>query len=161
MTKSIKILTWGLATLLCIFINSCDVDEPSNNSDENASHKSDLSLPESDLSLPEFRSDLSHGDFDGVYFRCRFGNGGDSNDNMSCVVHWIRYTEEPASTPQKHDMDYHEEMRNFKSDRFSIVFEKAHAGKSVRGWLYYYFECTNSKGSTESEIYTRYVRQNY
>jgi len=164
MARTFKHFIAVLIPLFCLLFSSCNVEEPGK-TEETTNSSSNTNIEqyddESELSAPEFRSDLSHGDYDGVYFRCRIETGNDDSNNLSCIVHWIRYKEKPTTIPRKRDMVNHEEMRHYSDSRFSVVFDKAHAGPSVRGWLYYYFECTNSKTSSESDISTRYVRQNY
>lgn len=158
-SKIISILT---LTLTVPFFSACNNDEPNphySDPGDEPSKESPIDKPK--LSAPDFRSDISQGVFDGVYFRCRFGNGEDTNSNMSCTVHWRRYYDKPSTHPTKNDMLKHDNMRLYEESRESVVFEKAHAGAQIRGWLYYYFECTNSYGTTESDICTCYVRKNY
>lgn len=139
------------ATLLA----SCGEDEPYV-PDRNNDY---VSSTTEKIVKPTFKKDLSAGINDGVKFYCRFDNGNDDSDNMSCIVHWIAYYNKPSSTPTKSDMYYHDNMRLYQQSSSSTVFEKEHAGRKTWGYVYYYFECSNSKGSTETDISHVYVRK--
>lgn len=107
----------------------------------------------SNLSAPKLDKYLTTTDYDGVSFRVRFTNGGDVNDNMSCKVHWRRYASKPSKTPKASDMDKHESMRQYGGGtKTKTTFDKSHAGISGGSYLYYYFECSNSRHTTKTDV---------
>lgn len=107
----------------------------------------------SNLSVPELDKYLTTTDYDGVSFRVRFTNGGDTNENMSCKVHWRRYASKPSKTPKASEMTEHETMRKYGSGtKTKTTFDKSHAGFSGGTYLYYYFECSNSRHTTKTDV---------
>lgn len=143
-----KLITFFTLTLGCILVaTSCDKD------DDNSFYSKPDQPTTTKLSAPELDKHLTTTDRDGVSFRVRFTNGGDTNDNMSCKVHWRRYSSKPSKTPTRNDMTEHETMRQYGSGtKTSTTFDKSHAGISGGTYLYYYFECSNSRHSTKSGV---------
>ena len=82
----------------------------------------------------------------------RFVNGGDSWVNMMCTVHWRKYSSKPTQMPKKSDMNKHESMRIYASTKSKTTFMKEHSGFTGGNYIYYYFECKNSKYITETEV---------
>ena len=82
----------------------------------------------------------------------RFVNGGDSWENMKCTVHWRKYSSKPTQMPKKSDMNKHESMRIYASTKSKTTFMKEHYGFTGGNYIYYYFECKNSKYITETEV---------
>lgn len=107
----------------------------------------------SNLSPPSLDKYLTTTDYDGVSFRVRFTNGGDTNENMSCIVHWCKYSSKPSKTPKATDMTKHESMRQYGSGtKTKTTFDKSHAGFSGGTYIYYYFECSNSRHTTKTDV---------
>ena len=82
----------------------------------------------------------------------RFVYGGDSWENMKCTVHWRKYSSKPTQMPKKSDMNKHESMRIYASTKSKTTFMKEHSGFTGGNYIYYYFECKNSKYITETEV---------
>lgn len=82
----------------------------------------------------------------------RFINGGDSWEKMKCKVHWRKYSSKPTQTPKKSDMNKHESMRIIATTKSKTTFMKEHSGFSGGNYIYYYFECENSKYSAETDV---------
>lgn len=107
----------------------------------------------SNLSAPSLDKYLTTTDCDGVSFRVRFTNGGDTNENMSCIVHWRKYASKPSDTPKASDMTEHESMRQYgSSSKTKTTFDKSHAGFTGGTYIYYYFECSNSRHTTKTDV---------
>ncbi len=144
--KHLSKLTYSFLITLSFILYACDKD------DDNSINNEPESPDVSGLTLPEYKKNMTTTDYDGVSFKVRFTNGGDVYDNMSCVVHWATYSEKQSTTPSKSDMRYLESMDPYPIARSSTVFDKAHAGISGGTYIYYYFECENSKGPTASNV---------
>ena len=127
-----------------IAITSCDK--------ENDYLIEDIEHPESQLAKPEFDKYLTTTTTDIVSLRCRFKNGGDTWNNMKCTVHWRVYSSKPSTTPKASDMTNHESMRQYSTTKLTTTFDKTHAGYSGGNYIYYYFECSNSKYTTKTNI---------
>ncbi|MGM9713180.1 MAG: hypothetical protein ACI3Y5_03555 [Prevotella sp.] len=135
-----------IAVSLLATTASCDKDEDIF-SDEPASPAT------STLSAPELDKYLTTTDYDGVSFRVRFTNGGDTNENMSCRVHWRKYASGPSNTPKASEMTEHETMRQYGGGtKTKTTFDTSHAGFSGGTYLYYYFECSNSRHTTKTDV---------
>lgn len=104
------------------------------------------------ITQPELERYLTTTTTDMVSLRCRFNNGGDTWDNMNCIVHWRRYASKPSTTPKASDMNQHETMRQYATTSRSTTFDKTHAGFSGGTYVYYYFECSNSKYTTKTDV---------
>ena len=101
---------------------------------------------------PSFDKYITTSEFDGFTIRARFNNGGDSYENMSCMVYWRAYSSKPSKTPTKEDMTNCESMRIYDHSTKKTVFEKAHVGYAGGTYIYYYTECYNCKGSCTSDL---------
>ena len=143
----IKRLFFALSAVFCLFsVTSCGDDDP-------ISHEPDMPSANKQLTAPHLDKDLTTTDLDGVSFRVRFTNGGDTNDNMSCTVHWARYSGKQSRTPSHSDMTRHESMRQYGGGtKTKTTFDKSHAGISGGTYLYYYFECSNSRQTTRTPV---------
>lgn len=124
---------------------SCDKDEDTFHDEIEAPTTSKLSAPKLD-------KHLTTTDYDGVSFRVRFTNGGDTNENMSCKVHWRKYASKPTKTPNASDMTEHETMRQYAGTKTKMTFDKSHARFSGGTYLYYYYECSNSRHTTKTNV---------
>lgn len=49
-------------------------------------------------------------------------------------------------------MTNHESMRQYSTTKLTTTFDKTHAGYSGGNYIYYYFECSNSKYTTKTNI---------
>ena len=130
---------------LLLMVVACDKAEISKSSEKD--------IPSKNISAPKLDKYLTTTDYDGVSFRVRFTNGGDTKDNMKCKVHWARYATKPSKTPKASDMTEHETMRQYGSGTSTkTTFDKSHAGFRGGTYLYYYFECSNSCHTTKTEV---------
>ncbi len=138
---------------------SCDKDEP----DSSSSSTSQGTTTSQKISKPTFDKYLTTTDKDGFSLRVRFKTGGDKESNMSATVHWKAYAKQPTSKPSKKELTKVESMRQYGAATYhntgakkgmteSIVFGKSHAGYNGGTYIYYYVECSNSKGSAETSV---------
>lgn len=157
-----KILTYLLPVLLCFAIGACTDDEPKSSSSSSESNINNK--PE--VTAPSFDKDLSTSDLASFSIRVRFKTGGDNENNLRAVVHWESYRSKPSKTPSKSELTKQESMRQYGGATYhntgpkkgmteSIVFDKSHAGYSGC-YIYFYVECTNSKGTASSSV--RYLK---
>lgn len=112
----------------------------------------DTDIPSSQLTRPKFEKYLTTTTTDIVSLRCRFTNGGDKSNNMRCTVHWRKYSSKPSTTPKASNMTNHESMRQYSTTQSTTTFDKTHAGYNGGNYIYYYFECSNSKYTTTTDI---------
>lgn len=141
--------------VFCVAFSSCDTDEPDNPSSTSTTNKQKVTKP-------SFDKYLSTSDKASFSIRVRFKTGGDSESNLSAIVHWQAYSKKTSSTPKKSELSKVESMRQYGAATYhntgskkgmteSIVFDKSHAGYSG-SYIYYYVECRNSVGSAESSV---------
>ena len=143
--KLINVLSIFAFSLCLVLQTSCDKDD-----DE---YYSDVERPgTSHLDAPRMDRNLTYTDYDGVTFRVRFTNGGDTMGNVDCKVHWRAYAAKPSKTPDKSEMTEHDYMRVYDSNNYKTTFDEAHVGLHSRRYIYYYFECSNSKKTTETSM---------
>lgn len=145
-----------LLSLSFLCLTACDPDdEPKSTSASTSSYQR--------ITAPSFDKFLSTSDYASFSIRVRFKTGGDKEQNMSARVHWQAYASKPSKTPSKSDLTKVESMRQYGAATYhntgvkkgmteSIVFDKSHAGYSGGKYIYYYVECSNSKGSASSSI---------
>ena len=153
--KNFKALMTVLFVGTMLIISGCDKENGSIDYSGNGSSSSKITMP-------SFDKFLSTVDTDGFAIRARFKTGGDSEGNIRATVHWKNYSGRPSSTPGKSDLTKSENMRqrdvtyhntgSKKGTTESIVFEKEHGGYNGGTYIYYYVECTNSKGTAVSPI---------
>lgn len=142
----IRYLLLSAAIGVLVAATSCDKEEDTSFDEPETPASSSLSAPELDKYLTTT-------DYDGVSFRVRFSNGGDTNENMSCRVHWRTYASKQSRTPEASDMTEHENMRQYGGGtKTKTTFDKSHAGFSGGTYLYYYFECSNSRHTTKTDV---------
>lgn len=141
-----KIINRFLVISLIPFILGCEKDDYYANNGEET-----IQSP-NNLSKPEFAKDLTTTTTTDVTFRCRFANGGDTGANMKCKVYWRKYTSKPSSSPKTSDMSNCETMRQISSTRTSTTFDRGHTGMNGGDYIYYYFECSNSKYYSRSDL---------
>lgn len=106
----------------------------------------------SKVSKPVFEKNLTTTTTSTFSLRCRFNNGGDTSDNMQCTVHYRKYSTKPSKQPTTSDMYIHESMRQYGSTSKTTTFDKSHAGVSGGTYIYYYFECSNSKYKAKTNV---------
>lgn len=140
-----KIAATIILLLGLVAMQGCDPDSPD-------SRYPDPGISQTSLTSPTLEKYLTTTDTDGVSFRVRFGHGGDVPENMSCKVHWCQYASKPSKTPSRSDMTKHEMMRTYGSTKRSTTFDRSHAGFKGGMYIYYYFECSNSRFTTNSEV---------
>ncbi len=139
-----SIKTVLLASLLLVLAFGCSEDD---------SNDGEIQQSEStQIVAPRLEKILTTTTTDDVSFRARFNSGGDSYENMKCTVHWRKYSERQSETPRPSDMTNHETMRQYGSTSRSVTFDKSHAGFYGGEYLYYYFECSNSKRTVETDV---------
>ena len=129
-----------------IMSTSCNKDDEAYSSGNTGGNNT------SKVSQPVFDKNLTTTTTSDVSFRCRFTNGGDTWENMNCVVHWRQYSSKPSTTPKTSDMTKHEQMRQYATTSTKTTFDKTHTGFSGGTYVYYYFECKNSKFVTKKNI---------
>ncbi len=143
--KKFKSLLFVLVAGLSLLSIGCDKDDDGNSNKE-------VQKPVTNISKPTFEKYLTTTTTSDVSLRCRFNNGGDTWNNMSCTVHWRSYASKPTTTPKASNMTKHESMRQYASTSRSTTFDKTHAGFSSGTYVYYYFECKNSKYTTTTNV---------
>lgn len=144
--KNNKTLFLLLIVGMSFVTTSCDKD------DDEYNRNDVVETPVSKISQPTFEKYLTTTTFSDVSMRCRFKNGGDTWENMNCTVHWRRYSSKPTTTPKSSDMTNHESMRQYATTSKSTTFDKTHTGFSGGTYVYYYFECKNSKYTTKTDV---------
>lgn len=143
--RNYKTLLLLLVAGMSLLVTSCDKDDDNNPVDV-------IEKPTSRISEPTYDKNLTTTTTSNVSMRCRFNNGGDTWDNMSCTVHWRSYSSKQTKTPKQSDMSKHESMRQYASTSKSTTFDKTHTGLSGGAYIYYYFECRNSKYTTKTNV---------
>ena len=143
--KILNIFLLGLVAGSSIVFTSCDKED-------DYSSSNNVQTPTTKISKPTLARDLTTTTTMDVSIRCRFDNGGDTWNNMSCTVHWRKYSSKPSTTPSASDMTNHESMRQYASTSKSTTFDKSHSGLSGGTYIYYYFECRNSKYTTKTNV---------
>ena len=144
--------------ILSIGLVSCGTDEPDDPSEPN-----DKNTSAQRISKPSFDKFLTTTDRDGFSIRVRFKTGGDTESNLSARVYWKAYSGKPSTKPTKSDLTKVESMRQYGAATYhntgskkgmteSITFDRSHGGYNGGTYIYYYVECTNSKGSAESPL---------
>lgn len=136
-----------MATALCVVFTACSKED-----DEYSGGNSSSGSSSSKLSYPELKSNLTTTTKDDLTFRVRFSNGDDKSDNMRCVVHWGKFSSKPSATPKASSLSKSETMRQYSSTKTSTTFDKAHTRLSGGTYIYYYFECSNSRYTTKSNV---------
>ena len=134
------ILFFALSSL---FLTSCEKDKLI---------EDEMDTEVSSITKPIFDKYLVTTTLYDVNLGVRFVNGGDTWENMKCMVHWRKYSSKPSQVPKKSDMNKHESMRIYATTKTKTTFMKEHSGFSGGNYIYYYFECENSKYSTETEV---------
>lgn len=132
-----------LSMLSTIVLTSCEKDD-------DYLYEEDTEM--SDIAKPIFDKDITTTTTSDVTFRARFNNGGDKKENMYCLVYWRAYSKKPNLTPGYSDMNKSDFMRVYSSTSTKTTFDQAHSGMKGGYYIYYYFECTNSKGTTNTDI---------
>ena len=142
--KISEVILFVFFALAVLVMTSCEKDELLENDAIEESVSS--------VSKPAFDKYLVTTTLYDVNFGARFVNGGDTWENMQCKVHWRKYSSKPAKAPKKSDMDKHETMRIYATTKTKTTFMKEHSGFSGGNYIYYYFECENSKYSVETDV---------
>lgn len=155
---SVTRISCTIFMVIALLCSSCEPEEP-----KNPSSSSSSTTNKQTISKPSFDKFLSTSDKASFSIRVRFKTGGDKEQNLSAIVHWKAYTSKPSKTPSKSNLTKIESMRQYGAATYhntgskkgmteSIVFDKSHAGYSGGNYIYYYVECSNSKGSASSSI---------
>ncbi|MCM1316885.1 MAG: hypothetical protein NC241_01740 [Bacteroides sp.] len=142
--------------VISLTFSSCNTDEP------DSSSTSSTTTTNKKVAKPKFDKFLSTSDMATFSIRVRFKTGGDREANLNATVHWKAYSKKPSSTPKKSELSIVESMRQYGAATYhntgskkgmteSIVFDKSHAG-CRSSYIYYYVECSNSVGSSETSI---------
>lgn len=156
-----KLLFSLLSLMLCMAFTSCDKDDDSDS-------PSSSTTSSQKITKPTFDKDLSTADLASFSMKVRFKTGGDEVSNLDAVVHWKSYMTKPSKTPSKSELTKTEYMRQYGGATYhntgpkkgmteSIVFDKSHAD-GHKLYIYFYVECTNSKGSATSPVLSLYKR---
>lgn len=112
------------------------------------------------ITAPVFKKTLTTTTTMDVTFMCVFDTGGDSKNNTSCTVYWGKYSKKPTVEPSISDLSTVESMREEpSSSKTSKAFKKSHSGLSGGTWIYYAFECRNSKGRTKTGVMHTIVKR--
>lgn len=125
---------------------SCEKYDPTNSN--SVTHRDESTK----ITSPTFEKYLTTTDYDGFSIRMRFDNGGDTRENMSCIVHWRAYAKKPSSTPTTSDLTNNESMRIYGNTVRSTVFDKSHAGYNGGTYIYYCATCSNSRYSVTTPV---------
>lgn len=142
--------------VFALVFSSCETDEPSTQSTSSSSTNKQT------ITRPSFDKFMSTSDKASFSIRVRFKTGGDKEQNLSATVHWKAYSSKQSKKPSKSDLTKVESMRQYGAATYhktgekkgmteSIVFDKSHAGYNGC-YIYYYVECSNSKGSASSSV---------
>lgn len=108
--------------------------------------------PVSQLTEPQLERNLTATTSMDLSLRCRFSNGGDTWENMKCTVHWRTYSSKPTTSPKASDMTNHESMSQYAIGKYNTTFDKSHSGFNGGNYIYYHFECGNSKHTTKTSV---------
>ncbi|MGM9841463.1 MAG: hypothetical protein ACI31D_04600, partial [Candidatus Limisoma sp.] len=133
MTKNTKAISFFfqlcMAIVLLATTTSCDKE---------SSYYEEPDMPaKPTLSAPKLDKYLTTSDYSTVSLRARFTNGGDVSENMTCKVHWRKYSTKPSKTPKASDMTEHETMRQYGGGTSTkTTFDKSHAGISGGTYIY-------------------------
>lgn len=141
--KSFEILCILFFVLSSLFLTSCEKEQLI---------EDDIYVEVSSVTKPVLDKYLVTTTLYDVNLGVRFANGGDSWENMKCKVHWRKYSSKPSQTPKKSDMNKHESMRIYATTKTKTTFMKEHSGFSGGNYIYYYFECENSKYDVETDV---------
>ncbi len=131
---------------ISLFATSCDKDD-----DDHSSPNVEQTTT-SNVTSPTFDKNLTTATYSDISMRCRFTNGGDTWENMSCTVHWRKYSTKQSSVPKASDLTNSETMRQYATTSTKTTFDKTHTGFSGGTYVYYYFECKNSKYTTKTDV---------
>ncbi|MBO5182761.1 MAG: hypothetical protein J6B92_12905 [Paraprevotella sp.] len=150
--KNFRSLLFLMVVGMPFLATSCEKDDNYDADKDSYDSGKEVQTPSLNISKPTFEKYLTTTTTSEVSMRCRFNNGGDTWNNMTCTVHWRRYSSKPSTTPKASDMSNHESMRQYASTSISTTFDKTHTGFSGGTYVYYYFECKNSKYTTKTDI---------
>ena len=129
--------------LSSLFLTSCEKDKLI---------EDEMDTEVSSITKPIFDKYLVTTTLYDVNLGVRFVNGGDTWENMKCMVHWRKYSSKPSQVPKKSDINKHESMRIYATTKTKTTFMKEHSGFSGGNYIYYYFECENSKYDVETDL---------
>lgn len=152
MNKLFNIL--AIIAILCfatVLATSCDKDEDGGGY-SGGGNSGGTQTPVTKVTAPVFDMYLTTTTLYDVSFRGRFINGGDTWQNMSCKVHWRKYYSKPSVTPKASDMNQHETMRQYANTKTKITFDRTHSSFRGGEYVYYYFECSNSRYTTKTPV---------
>lgn len=114
----------------------------------------------SNLTQPVHKKEMTTTTTTDVTFKCIFENGGDECTNMRCNVYWASYSKKPSSKPTASELRKCESMREYStSSKRETTFTKSHSGLSGGTYIYYYYECRNSKYTTKTDVMWNIVKR--
>lgn len=114
--------------------------------------------PISNVSMPIFVKDITLTTNYEAKFMVRFDNGGDIAENMYCTLYWRPYSKKPNEIPDHDDLYKCDNMRQYARTKKTTTFEETEVGLNEGTFIYYYFECTNSKGTTKTDVMRAIVK---
>ncbi len=114
----------------------------------------------SKLTEPVHKKEMTTTTTTDLTFKCIFNNGGDECSNMRCNVYWASYSKKPSSTPTASELRKCESMREYStSSRTETTFTRSHSGLSGGTYIYYYYECSNSKYTTKTGVMWNIIKR--
>lgn len=112
------------------------------------------------LTEPVHKKEMTTTTTTDLTFKCIFNNGGDECSNMRCNVYWASYSKKPSSTPTASELRKCESMREYStSSRTETTFTRSHSGLSGGTYIYYYYECSNSKYTTKTGVMWNIIKR--
>lgn len=163
--KSFKLIFGIFITCLSLSLVSCEKDDGNDNSKKDHTGSTiggstGGSTSTSKIKQPSLKKILTTTTTSNVSFRCIFDMGGDKKSNMRCTVYWAEYSKKPSITPTVSSLRKAESMREYaSSSNTSITFDRTHAGFSGGTYIYYAFECSNSKYTTKTDVLYTIVKR--
>ena len=161
--KNLKFFTSILALGMALTAVSCSKDDFVYNADDGSGFTgggSGSGTSESKLTEPVHKKEMTTTTTTDLTFKCIFNNGGDECSNMRCNVYWASYSKKPSSTPTASELRKCESMREYStSSRTETTFTRSHSGLSGGTYIYYYYECSNSKYTTKTGVMWNIIKR--
>ncbi|MDO5764913.1 MAG: hypothetical protein Q4P84_04310 [Elusimicrobiales bacterium] len=150
--KNIYFEKLSVRALMLLFAVGVSFTSCSKDDDEYDSMSSYQSSSSSSLTKPELAKNITTTTYDDLNFKARFSNGGDTYDNMTCTVYWGSYTKKQATTPKVSALTKSGSMKLYDTAKKSTTFSKSYTGLSGGTCIYYYFKCSNSKYTVNTDV---------
>lgn len=163
--RNFKVIIGIMLVGLSLTVASCDKDDDDspkkgNTGTVSGGTSTGGSSSTNKISQPTLKKILTTTTTSNVSFRCTYDMGGDKKSNMSCTVYWTQYSKKPTATPSLSDLKKAESMREYaSSSNTSITFDRTHAGFSGGTYVYYAFECRNSKYTSKTGVLYTIVKR--